>query len=182
MNSAQQDGGAIFTWDNTKLSFDGTNNFIMNLAHWGGGAIFTWDNTKLRFSGTNNFIKNSAENENGGAIQMYKNTTLSFNGNSNFSNNYAVNGGAILAPYTSRLVFNGTIHLTNNRAKVNTLSGHKTNGGGVYMGIQSTFSALPHTTVYWENNHASLGGAIYVHDASPISYCTTATQRSSIKW
>ena len=26
--------------------------------------------------------------------------------------------------------------------------------------------------MYWENNHATLGGAIYVQDASPLSYCT----------
>ena len=25
---------------------------------------------------------------------------------------------------------------------------------------------------YWENNHATFGGAIYVHDVSPLSYCT----------
>ena len=25
--------------------------------------------------------------------------------------------------------------------------------------------------VYWENNHATLGGAIYVRDDSPLSYC-----------
>ena len=39
------------------------------------------------------------------------------------------------------------------------------------MGIKSTFSILPSNTVYWENNHATLGGAIYVQDASPVSYC-----------
>ena len=41
------------------------------------------------------------------------------------------------------------------------------------MGLKSTFSLLPNTTVYWKNNHASLGGAIYVQDASPISYCSS---------
>ena len=176
MNSAHWEGGAIFTCDSTKLSFSGTNSFIKNSAQQDGGAICTRDKTKLSFSGTNSFIKNSAENQNGGAIYMYYHTALTFNGNSNFTNNYAVNGGAIHAGYRSRLVFNGTIHLTNNRAKVNTLSGQKTNGGGVYMGLQSTFSALPHTTMYWKNNHASLGGAIYVHDSSPMSYCTTAAE------
>ena len=39
------------------------------------------------------------------------------------------------------------------------------------MGLKSTLSILPNTTVYWENNHASFGGAIYVADASPASYC-----------
>jgi len=41
------------------------------------------------------------------------------------------------------------------------------------MGLKSTFSILPNTTMYWENNHASLGGAIYVTDVSPASYCTS---------
>ena len=43
-----------------------------------------------------------------------------------------------------------------------------TNGGGVYMGFKSTFSILPNTAVHWENNHATSGGAMHVHDASPI--------------
>ena len=40
------------------------------------------------------------------------------------------------------------------------------------MGLKCTVSTLPNTTVYWENNHAYVGGAIYVPDASPTSYCT----------
>ena len=39
------------------------------------------------------------------------------------------------------------------------------------MGLESNFSILPGTTVHWENNHATLGGAICVRDASPVSYC-----------
>ena len=40
-----------------------------------------------------------------------------------------------------------------------------------WCSLKSTFSMLPNTTVYWENNHAKyIGGAIYV---SPISYCTS---------
>ena len=41
------------------------------------------------------------------------------------------------------------------------------------MGLNSTFSILPNSTVYWANNHATYGGAIYVFDASPLSYCNT---------
>ena len=53
------------------------------------------------------------------------------------------------------------------------MNGRILGGGELYMGLKSTFSILPNTGVYWENNHASLGGAIYVQDASPISYCTS---------
>ena len=61
-----------------------------------------------------------------------------------------------------------TVKFTNNACR--------SGGGGLYMGLKSTFSILPNTSVYWENNHASLGGAIYVQDASPISYCTLVAQ------
>ena len=39
------------------------------------------------------------------------------------------------------------------------------------MGLKCTFVILPNTTVYWDNNHADVGGAIYVLDASPKSEC-----------
>ena len=41
------------------------------------------------------------------------------------------------------------------------------------MGLNSSFYILPKTTVYWEKNRASVGGAIYVNDAIPLSYCTS---------
>ena len=47
----------------------------------------------------------------------------------------------------------------------------------MYLAISSTFSILPHTTVHWENNHASLGGAIYVSDANPLIYCNEFVQK-----
>ena len=45
-------------------------------------------------------------------------------------------------------------------------------GGAMYLYISSTFSILPHTTVCWKNNHASLGGTIYVSNYNPLIYCT----------
>ena len=168
-------GGAIYTYENTTLSFNGVSNFINNSvnAGTGGGAISTSANTVVSFNGVSNFINNSATDY-GGAI-FTQNTVLSFNGTTRFINNSAFSGGAI---YTSidyihstsnTLTFNGTIYFTNNGhyGGVNTVY-----GGGVFMELKSTFFILPNTTVYWENNHASLGGAIYVEDASPKSYCT----------
>ena len=73
------------------------------------------------------------------------------------------------------LTFNGTIYFTNNGhygEEVNPMNEYNF-GGGVFMGLKSTFSILPNTTIYWESNHARLGGAIYVADVSPASYCTS---------
>ena len=46
----------------------------------------------------------------------------------------------------------------------------------MYLAIRSTFSILPNATVCWENNHATLGGAIYVSDVNPQIYCTLTAQ------
>ena len=170
-------GGAIFTSGHTILHFNGTSNFINNSADGGnGGAIYTYQshNTVLSFKGISNFINNSADW--GGAISTISNSVLSFdNGISNFINNSAEWGGAIHTLLRNTLTFNGTIYFANNGhhgGRVNTHSGY-TYGGGMYLGLKCIFSVLPNTTMYWKNNHASLGGAIYVQDASPVSYCWT---------
>ena len=174
LNSAML-GGAISAQHTAVFSFIGTTNFISNSAdYYGtGGAIFTANNTMFSFTGVSNFINNSADYYygNGGAIGAY-NTVLSFSGTINFINNSATNrGGAICLAANSTLVFNGTININCNKVGTGLLSGD-TVGGGVYIGLKSTFTILPKTTMYWENNNATLGGAIYVVDASPFSYCT----------
>ena len=174
-SAASVGGGAIGTSGHTLLSFNGTSNFINNLVNrgGGGGAIYTSGSTVL-FNGTNNFINNSVINDigHGGAIYAIDNNVLNFTGTSNFVNNSAASGGAIYTSIHNALTFNGTIYFNNNGyygGEAHTLNGYT--GGGVYMGIKSTISILPHTTVYCENNHATHGGAIYVQDASPTSYC-----------
>ena len=149
--------------NNTVLSFSGTNNFINKSADEGGGVIFTYKNTALYFSGTNNFINNSTNYYGAGGVISASESTLSFSGANNFINNSAFKGGAISSETNNTLTFSGIIYFTNN--------GY-TFGGGVYLGLKSTISILPNTTVYWENNHAHFGGAIYVADVSTMSYCT----------
>ena len=41
----------------------------------------------------------------------------------------------------------------------------------MYLAIDTTFFVLSHTIVYWKNNYANLGGAIYVVIANPFVYC-----------
>ena len=180
------DGGAIYASGITVLSFNGTNNFITNTAKGveggHGGAIYASDNTVVRFNGTNNFINNSAYygSGDGGVIYTSNNTLLSVNGTSNFINNSATSrGGAICANTNNSLTFNGIITFSNNgynRDGTDALNVGTVYGGGVFLGLKSTFSILPNTTMYWENNHAALGGAIYVTDVSPLSYCTSAAK------
>ena len=124
--------------------------------------------TVLDLTGTNNFSNNSAEGfgNTGGAICTLDNSLI-LSGTSNINSNSGEQGGAIFA-LNAILRLNGTVSFTNN--KVNSY-GDGT-GGGVYL-YNSTVSILSNTTVYWEHNHAILGGAIYVdNSANPFIYCT----------
>ena len=188
INNSAEFGGAIFALYNTVLNFSGTNNFINNSADdvgannfddWGGGAICIVAHAVLSFNGISYIINNSAD---GGAIYALYNTSFSFSGINNFLDNIAFSGGAIYAEFNTTLTFDETTYFTNNGyhgGRIDTLTTGSTKGGGVYMGFKSIFSILPNTSVYWENNHASLGGAIYVYDNIPISYCPS-TRYSSI--
>ena len=165
-NSANNEsGGAIAAVGNASLNFKGTNTFSHNSSRHEGGAVLVAHNGLLTFNGTNNFSSNSV-NGNGGAIFAVTNTSLSFTGTSNFFSNSAIEGGAIFANSNSKLTFNGNVNFTDN--------GHNTedsHGGAVYLAISSFFSILPYTTVHWQNNHANLGGAIFVLNSNPIAYC-----------
>ena len=159
-------GGAIHTY-NTVLIFNGTNNFN-NSAKYFGGAMFV-SHSIFIFSGSNNFTGNSA-NSGGGAISAVYNRSLSFTGTSSFCSNSAIKGGAIFASFKSTVTFNGSISFTDNGHSAGDTTKDSC-GGAIYLGIISTLSFLPHTTVCWENNHANLGGAIYVMNSNPLIYC-----------
>ena len=190
--------GAMFAYTSS-LHFNGTNNFTNNSvqsqnSRGYGGAICVVGYTSLSFTGTNNFINNSVNTEQsnnsaqsegfsyGGAIVASNDATLSFNGTSNFEQNSATTaGGAIFAINNCMLRITGTSNFSSNSANNMTFDGNTNNGdstseaisygGGMYLS-NSIISIMPDTTVYWENNSASLGGAIYVQDqTNPLSYC-----------
>ena len=153
----------------SSLHFTGTSNFIGNSAE-NGGAIYI-NGTFMSFTGTNNYRLNLgyAYSGGGGAIYTSNCSTIIFTGSTNFDSNFAAYGGAINAYGNATLTFNGTVSITNNGRELNTSRDNY--GGGMFIAMDSTLSLLPNTTIYWENNRASSGGAIYVRD-SPFIYCT----------
>ena len=158
-------GGVILAEFNTSVSFNGISSFSNNSASTQGGAINAASST-VSFNGTSSFINNSAYS--GGAIYTSDRALVSFRGTSNFDSNNAMKGGAIAAIDTTLMM--GTSNFTNNG---NDISSNESTGGGVYLRGNSTFQILPNTTVYWENNRAYFGGAIYVDDyTNPFIYCT----------
>ena len=165
-------GGGGIAALSSNLTFMGYTTFLENSAALmseqtlgGGGAIYASGQSLLSFSGTSHFINNSAGGAGGGAIYASGQSLLIFSGTSNFINNSAGGGGdgAIYAQENTALRFKGTNNFVSNSAD---------RGGGAVRLSKSIISILPDTNVYWKNNHANLGGAIYVQDVSPTIYCT----------
>ena len=154
-------GGAIYAVDSASISFAGASSFNNNSAPL-CGVISTNNNAVITVSGTSNFSNNSALRGLGGTVcTLYSEINLS--GTSHLNGNFAMQGGAIYASY-STMIFDGTITFSNNK------NGLK--GGALYL-ENSTFSILPDTSVYWEKNQADFGGAIYVEDVyNSFIYCT----------
>ena len=170
-NSAEFYGGAIASF-NVTFTFNGINSFMSNSAEFYGGAIHAQTNSSLSFKGTSDFSRNSAYRNDGGAINTHTNTEITFTGTNSFSNNSAVKGGAISANVSSTLTFDGNISFTNNGHNTNEMNiNENVHGGAIHLAFSSIFFLMPNTTVYWENNHASLGGAIYVFNTNPLIYC-----------
>ena len=165
VNSVGGGGGAIYAVASSTFSFTGVSNFKQNSAGY-GGAIYAYSTSSFIFTGVTNFKQNSAAFS-GGAILASSNSVLTISGISNFISNYAFQGGAIFSSDNINLTLDGTISFTNN-----THRGKDNYGGGLFLNATSTLYILPNATVYWRNNHATRGGAIYVDDQSnPFAYC-----------
>ena len=167
----------------SSLHFNGISNFINNSAQSStvisAGAICAVNNVSFSFSGINNLIGNSASA--GGGIYTEIDAVINLNGDNSFLNNFinssgSCYGGAILLNTNSTLMISGSVNFTSNghnASRTDTIKGDIAYGGGVYVGVKGTLSILPDTTVFWNNNHATYGGAIYVTDVSPVSYCAS---------
>ena len=182
-NATDVYGGAIYTLDNTVITFSGTNYFAMNTAA-SGGAIFASYNTALIFSGTNYFISNSAGA--GGAIYTYGGT-IHFSGTNYFISNSAGAGGAIYT-YGGTIHFSGTNYFINNSASEGgaisasaaTVSFTGTNelisniadvgyGGGAIFSSENNALIFNGTVKFTNNACGSGGGGLYMGLKSTFS-------------
>ena len=136
-----------------------TSIFWKNLAMIHGGALYAVDST-INFQGPSVISGNSAQYSAGG---MYsKNSNLTFSGNTVFcSNSGQFLGGGIYALGTS-LYFIGNSSFTSNTAE---------RGGGEYLVNSFNFLSQNASITMDGNNATEYGGAVYVEDSDPISYC-----------
>ena len=136
-----------------------TSIFAQNSAVIHGGAVYAEDSV-LSFQGHNVICGNSAQYSAGGIYS--KNSTLTFSGNTTFSSNSGRLLGGGIYGFETLLKFVGNSSFTANTAA---------RGGGEYL--VNSFNLLSHdASVTMDSNNATeYGGAVYVKDSDPISYC-----------
>ena len=136
-----------------------TSTFTKNSATIHGGAVYIEDGD-LSFQGFNNFTGNSAQYSAGGVYS--KNSTLTFSGNTHFSSNSGQFLGGGIYGLGTFLYFTGNSRFTANAAA---------RGGGQYLANSFNFLSPGATFTMDSNNATEYGGAVYVEDSDPISYC-----------
>ena len=148
------------------MNISGNTTFSNNSACDSGEGVYTPDSSSVVISGNSLFSGNSARK--GGGIYESCDSVLNISGTSNFSSNSAVQGGAIFLNKNITLLFDETIFFTGNEHSAEVSS----NGGAMFLDVTSTFIILPNASVYWVNNHATLGGVIFVDQIPQVSFCS----------
>jgi len=133
--------------------------FNSNLALIHGGAIYT-DSSTLTFERCNIFSGNSAGYY-GGGIHT-ENSTLKFSGDTTFSSNSARQQSGGINGLGTSIYFRGNITFTANTAA---------RGGGEYLANSFNFFSHYANLTMDGNNVTEYGGAVYVEDYDPVSYC-----------
>ena len=146
------------TGESSRGSHLSVSSFMTNSAMIHGGAVYA-ENSVLSFQGHTIFSGNSAKNYAGGVYS--EDSTLKFSGSTSFNSNSGQLGGGIYGLGTS-LYFTGNGSFTANTA---------TRGGAEYLANSFNFLSQSASVIMDGNNAMEYGGAVYVDDPDPRSYC-----------
>ena len=125
-----------------------------------GGAVCTKDSI-VSVEGLNTFSGNSARYYGRGIYS--ENTTLKFSGSTSFCSNSGQEQGGGIYGLAASIYFRGNNSFTANTA---------VRGGGQYLVDSFNFLFHTDTVITMDSNNATeYGGAVYVQDSDPFSYC-----------
>ena len=161
-----QEGGAITSFKST-IIFTGTCSLTRNRARR-GGAILATDSTII-MDGNISIANNVALSGNGGGISLYQ-SILKIKRHCYISHNSATQGGGIHAHSSYITVYQpAVLRLNDNSAKY---------GGAMCLEVNPRLYLLKHfqypsddKLVFFTNNSASYGGAIFVADKTNLDAC-----------
>eukprot|EP00210_Caulerpa_lentillifera_P000407 g397.t1 len=174
-NRARKAGGALFTSSSNLLI--GNSSFLHNEARFGGACYFAQQSTVV--GEVLHFESNKASDLVGGGIGLWTSSRLRLK-DSLFQNNHAVNGGGAITSSKETITQLKNVQFLNNTAGeyggaiwiiAGDFSGvemiFRNNRVSLYLGgaiyVISAKQALVSRSVF-EENTASLGGAIYFSD------------------
>ena len=161
-----REGGAITSFKST-IIFTGTSSLTKNQARHGGAILAT--DTTIIVDGDIRIANNMALSGNGGGISLYQ-SILEINGHCYISHNSATWGGGIHAHSSYVTVYQpAVLHLNDNSAKY---------GGAMCLEVNPRLYLLKHfqypsndELVFFINNSANHGGAVYVADDTNLDAC-----------
>ena len=172
-----KNGGAMFVYGASNVSFCGETDFSHNKGNKSGGAVYV-ESSSVSWNGVSSFSDNTA-NCSGGAIYVVKDSTVSWaeeinfkgassrNFNRTFEDDYYVSknadayfvnnragdeGGAIFVDLGSNVTWNGVTIFSGNTAQ--------SKGGGALLIAYASTVVLTGETIFFNNSCGSQGGAI----------------------
>ena len=193
-NSGAFQGGSAYAYNST-INFAGNSTFINNSAANQGSGIYARGST-LCFEGITTLAGNTNTSTLEGALYA-NHSIVQFSGHTNFTANLAFVGGGIYAE-SSSLSFIGHTYFFDNKAdkggggihgkatsiNMNAPAGDETatfsvvnnsanQGGGISLEQNSAIFLYPPVHLHFQNNSATVGGAIFVRDVFTLSECST---------
>ena len=152
-------GSGNFTENFSRSCSSFTSVFMDNSAQLHGGGLYT-KNSTLLFEGCISFIGNSALYFGGGMCS--RNSTVMFSGNTSFTSNTGqLKGGGMYGLVTSLYLGGNSSFTANTAAK----------GGGQYLENSFNYLSRNATLTIDSNRATEYGGAVYVEDSDPVSFC-----------
>ena len=196
----EKNGGAVFVYGGSKVSFSGETVFFNNTSNYDGGALYVV-NSSVSWGGVSSFSKNSASHS-GGALCAVVGSTVSWAAETTFGGNSAVSyqGGALFlergihASWTAEAYFiDNSAHIEGGAIFVNDgsnvswsegavfSSNTVTSGGGGAMFIAySSNVALNGVTTFQSNSCGAEGGAVSSRALESSTSINSGNQKSSL--
>ena len=170
-NTSAYDGGALYV-ANSSVSWDGVSNFSGNSAAHSGGALCAVVGSTVSWAAVTTFTENYALNYNGGAVSLEGGSNASWSVDASFSNNSALYaGGAILIDLGSVASWNGGASFTGNTAKFGR-------GGAISIVDISTVMLSGETT--FTGNYCGMQGGAISSNALDSSTATSLDNQKSV--
>ena len=183
-DTSVEEGGAVTSFQ-SEIGFAGTVDFMYNEVQNGYGGAILSSESKVYTYGDTTIAHNTALS--GGGIYAYQ-SELNFKGTTIITENIGtVKGGGIYA-VGSAIKLTDWLHFTENRAE---------KGGGICLELNAKLYVLKHVPqcsrtingpfciqgsslrLYFTNNLAKYGGALYISDDTNSGTCVANTDQST---